>query len=378
MSDRQSFFKIHTVTLPKNRKIIGLDINKGEPYSYYKSVKTEATIDSFKEIQRLCSLQWNDCVNDEICNKVLDISQKYSSGSNVTKEEEIFISSNKDNPKITKIAECSAEIEKSKQQTAEQANQSITNLNDQVVINTSPVNIYDKLFSNNEEYQLFATDFKFRLVKINETNDIISFKQLIDKGLVSINILDQNYNTDTKLVISGGIYDNKTFFNRETYMTLFTSLDNFRSNQYPYYKENSFNILGTEDRLTINELFTKGMTDFTIPSSEVWNQDSVFKIIGGEYDGKFIKNKINEYIEKSLLCNYISKIPFLGEKLCGSNDYSLYFVIFIGLILLLILFFFIFRKKKSKPKVIKKQPQLSPDQLLAIKKAKVLQMEFNE
>ena len=102
MSDRQSFFKIHTVTLPKNRKIIGLDINKGEPYSYYKSVKTEATIDSFKEIQRLCSLQWNDCVNDEICNKVLDISQKYSSGSNVTKEEEIFISSNKDNPKITK------------------------------------------------------------------------------------------------------------------------------------------------------------------------------------------------------------------------------------------------------------------------------------
>ena len=378
MSNIQSFFKIHTVTLPKNRKIIGIDINKDEPYRYYEAVKTEATIESYKEIQRICSLQWNDCVNDEICNKTLDISQKYSSGSTVTKEEENFINSNQNNQKMAKIAECSAEIEKSKQQTVQKANESVTNLNNQAVINAVPVQQYDVIFKNSAEYLTFASTFKFNLVKINENSDIISFKKLIDNGLTSINILDQNYNTNTIFSIVGGKYDKNTFYNRKTYMTLFGSLEDFRSNKYPYYKENSFDILGTDDNLTINELFTKGMTDFTIPSSEVWNQDSVFKIIGGEYNGKFFKNKINEYIEKSFLCNYINKIPILGEKLCGSTDYSLYFVIFVGLILLLILVFFVFRKRKSKPKLVQKKPQLSPDQLLAIKKAKVLQMEFNE
>ena len=133
MSNRQSFFKIHTVTLPKNRKIIGIDINKDESYSYYKTFKTEAITDSFKEIQRMCSLQWNDCITDEICNKALDISQKYSIGSNVSKEEENYITSNSDNPKIVKLMECNAEIEKSKLQTIEQANESVTNLNNYIV-----------------------------------------------------------------------------------------------------------------------------------------------------------------------------------------------------------------------------------------------------
>lgn len=377
MSNRQSFFKIHTTTLPKNRKIIGIDITNNKPYVYYEAVKTEATIDSFKEIQTKCNQQWNECINEDICNRLLDISQKYTAGLAVSNEEATFMSNNQTNNKMTKILECSAEIEKAKQQTNIQASESITNLNNQAIINTQPVNIYSKLFSNNEEYLSFASTFKFKLIKVNETDEIISFKQLIDNGLTSIEILDQNYNTDTKMEIIGGIYDQNTFYNRKTYKTLFESLENFRSNEYPYYKENIFEILGTDNYLTLNQLYSTGMTDFTIPSSDVWNQESVFKILGGEYDGKFFKNKIDEYIEKSLLCKYLIKIPFLGNYICGSKDYSLYFVIFIVVLLLLIIFF-IFIKKKSGKKSLKKniiKQKISPEQQLEIKKAKVLQME---
>ena len=32
------------------------------------------------------------------------------------------------------------------------------------------------------------------------------------------------------------------------------------------------------------------MTDFFLPTSEDWDQNSVFKIIGGDYEGKIFKN----------------------------------------------------------------------------------------
>ena len=376
MSNRQSFFKIHSSTLSQNRKIIGIDINKENQYRYYKPVKTKAEIDTFKEIQKKCTPLWNNCVNDKICNKVLAISQKVGSGVNITKQEETYISTYKNNYNVVKIIECTANIGKAKESTTQQAKESIDNLNNQASIYIQPVNIYEKLFNNKQEYESYYNEFKYKFVKIDETNEIISINQLIDKGLVNLNLFDQNFNTDTKIEIIGGIYDKKNFYNRKTYTILFKNLVDYKSNSYPYFKENKFNILGTEEYLSINDLYSKGMTDFTLPISEVWNQDSTFKIVGGEYNGKFFKNKIDEYIEKSIFCNYISQIPYLGEKICGSTDYSIYFIVFIVILLIIIAFLF-FRSKKN-PKLNKSKKILTQDEMLAIKKAKLLQMEFNE
>ena len=378
----QSFYKIHTKLLDSNRKIIGLSINKDKSYNYYEVIPTEALIDTFKEIKKKCPIEWNNCTKDEICNKALYISQKYSAGSNVTKEEDTFINNNKTNQKMVKLQECfikkQNEIKKIK---IEEKQETIQNTNNQV-IESDPLpekknNIipliqpYKVIFKNRDEFLLFASDFKYKLVKINETGEIISFKKLIDNGLTSINILDKNYNINTKFVFVGGTYDKKTFFNRKTYIKLFSNIDDFKSQKYPYFKENNFDIIGTSETYTLNELYNnKGMKDFTFPTSTIWDKNSVFKIIGGELDGKFINNKIDELIESSFLCNYINKIPYLGKYICGKRDYSLYFVIL--LIILYILFIYLlFRKSPEKS-------ELTPEKQLEIKKAKVLQMEYNE
>lgn len=370
----ESVLKLQSRLLGSKRKIIGLDINSNKGYEPYKINKTVATIDYFKEIQQKCPAEWNNCTNEEICNKVIGISQKFTAKINVSQEERDFINKNNKDKTFLIILDCVnkfKELEEKEQQKAnQQAENAIKNINNQNLI--QGISNFSVIFSDNSEYLEFASKHKFKLVEIIETGEIVSLKQLLDNGMTSLTIQDENYDTNSKIIIQGGIYDSNTFFNRKTFIRLFSNYDNYLSKEYPYYEENSFNILGTDEYITLSEIFSSGSTGFTLPTSENWTSEDVFEIIDGDYNGKLIKNKIYELIEKNFLCNYFVKIPFLGRYICGKTDYSLYFLTFI-IILFLVIIFFIFRKK---PKPVKKN--LTPDQKLAIKKAKVLQMEFKE
>ena len=339
----------------KERKIIGLNTNKIAPNnSHYVPlthiVKTRVTNDVYRQLKDKCLMQWNDCISVSTCNKVLDINQRGFDGKEITDEDQNFVMSNLENSTVKNLNECFMKNYSSIQEKP-------VNTPTPIPVNTSPIEtstvqnyqpiVLLPLFKNVDELNSYNTTFKYKIIKFIDVNEITTFYREINKGLESLKILDNSYNTNTKIVMVGGENDGKVFYNRKTDIPLYNSLDDIENPSYIYHKLNVHEIIGTGEYLSIKELYDSGMISFSNNNTTSFTTNTNFLISGGEYNGRLFKNKIDEIIEKGILCKFFYKIPFIGHSLCG---YSLFFLAFIIILICIIIFIAIFLSKSSKRK----------------------------
>lgn len=352
----------------KERKIIGLNTNKIAPNnSHYVPlshiVKTRVTNDLYGKLKEKCEVEWENCTSVSNCNKVLDINQRNFDGKEITESEKKFIVNNLEDSIVKNFNDCFIKNYDSIQtnSTSEPVQITPTNTSDiqtNTISNYQPIALYP-LFKNNEELNNFSSTFIYKIIKFIDSNDITTIYREVNKGLSSLEILDNNYNTNTKIKLIGGDNDGKIFYNRKLYIPLYNSLEEINSPIYIYHKLNKHEIIGTEDYLSIKELYDLGMTTFDNKSLS-FDINANFVISGGEYNGKIFKNKIDEIIEKGVLCNLFYNLPIIGHPLCAYNDYSLFLIGFIIIIIVLIVIIIIFYSKsnkivKSNKLIIKKQ-----------------------
>lgn len=353
----------------KERKIIGLNTNKIAPNNSHfvpltHIVKTRVTNDVYRQLKDKCLMQWNDCTSISICNKVLDINQRGFDGKEITDEDQNFVMSNLENSSVKNLNDCFM-----KNYSSIEASTVNTTTSTPIPVNTSPVDtstiqnyqpiVLLPLFKNIDELNSFNTTFKYKIIKFIGVDDITTFYRELNKGLVSLKILDNNFNTNTKIIIEGGENDGKIFYNRKTEIPLYTSLNDMESPSYLYHKLNKHEIIGTGKYLSIQDLYDSGMNSFGNNNSTSFTTDTNFLISGGEYNGRLFKNKIDEIIENGVLCNLFYKMPFIGNTLCGYNDYSLFFLAFIIILICIIIFIAIFLSKSSKKKIVIKSNKIS-------------------
>lgn len=344
---------IKTTNINKNREIIGLNVNKIAPSKTHyipirHKVKTVPTNDSFQKLKDLCSIEWEACTSFSNCNKILDISQRMFEGKEVSEEDKNFIDLDQTTLSFQNLNKCMTNNISKIQQTPQS--------NTLPINNYAPVSeplVFKVLFNNSDDFKNFGNTFRYKIIKFIDINQITTINTEIKNGLTSLSLLDENYNTNTKIKIVGGINNGKIFYNRITEIPLFKSLIDMKLPSYKYYKLNRHEIINTDKKLSIKELYDSGMEKFSLYGSNSFNINTNFIISGGEYDGKLFKNKIDEIIEKDLLCSIIYKIPFIGHGLCGYNNYSIIFIVVLIIIIAFVIIVPIILRKNST-KTIKK------------------------
>lgn len=351
----------------KERKIIGLNTNKIAPNnSHYVPlthiVKTRVTNDVYRQLKDKCEMQWNDCTSVSTCNKVLDINQRGFDGKEITEEDQNFVMSNLETSTVKSLNECFmknySSIQEKPVNTTTPIPVNTSTIETGTVQNYQPI-VLLPLFKNIDELNSYNTIFKYKIIKFIDVNEITTFYRELNKGLESLKILDNSYNTNTKIVMAGGENDGKIFYNRKTDIPLYNSLDDIENPNYIYHKLNRHEIIGTGKYLSIKELYDSGMISFSNNNTTSFTTNTNFLISGGEYNGRLFKNKIDEIIEKGMLCKFFYKIPFIGHSLCSYNDYSLFFLAFIIVLICIVIFITIFLSKSSKKKIVIKSNKIS-------------------
>ena len=390
---------INSLNLDKARKLIGLTISKFSQKSGKEEInkfipKNETLINLEKD----CPGEWQLCTNDEVCNKMLFTAEKVinkgvGKEEFISIEEDKFFTDNQSNVHFNNLEKCLL----NKNSPAAPAPAPVPAPVSAIDSTQMPVTetpkiaigiVHIPLYKNQDDFNLFNTSLKFKVINLNDNTTTTIFKEL-NNGLKSIknigidesnkeylndpNFKNTSYSIYHRFQLVGGVNDGKSFLNRITYIPIFNNKDEFMNNTVPYFRDNKLSIIGVDKQMSINELKEVGLEDYFFPIESNWSTNSTFKIKGGEFDGKLFYNKTDEIIEKSYLCNLIYNVPFIGNKLCGDKDYSLFFIGSLIILLLLVLFFLF---KPRKKEVVKKV--ITPEKALQIKKAKILQMEYNE
>lgn len=391
---------IYSLNLDKTRRLIGLTISKvsgkSEKEEFNKFIPKNETLIN---LEKDCPSEWQLCTSDEVCNKMLFTAEKVinkgiGKEEFISIEEDKFFTENQSNVHFKNLEKCllSKNVPPPAPVTAPApvmapAVGSIP----KPIVETPKVVIgivHIPLYKNQDDFNLFNTTLKFKIINLNDNTTTTIFKEL-NNGLKSIknigidennkeylndpNFKNTSYSIYHRFQLVGGVNDGKIFLNRITYIPIFKNKDEFMNNTVPYFRDNKLSIIGIDKQLSINELKEVGLEDYFFPTELNWSTNSTFKIKGGELDGKLFYNKTDEIIEKSYLCNLIYNVPFIGNKLCGDKDYSLFFIGGLIIFLLLVLFL-VFKPRK---KIVAKKA-ITPEKALQIKKAKILQMEYNE
>lgn len=384
MNDSMEHFniinKIYINKPNEKRNLIGLNITKILPYSqaskpFKKIVRSNPINDTFKLAKNKCLKEWNKCTDFKKCNEMVNLSQRIlSENLHMNSDQMQFYDLNKEEDKFKIWSNCVVPHvipKKSEKKKNPVKNPVKKHIIKKTPTRLSPANPFvDKsLFINADAFynktgyeiiQIIGSD------KLNIINDI-------KKN--DINFSTNGWGPTVKFTIKGGTFNGKSFYNKLIEIPMFQNLEDFKNPAYKYYKLNKL-LVDKKDLLSINDLYNLGMSDIDLVDKTLinknWDINTKMKIVGGDYDGKIFSNSINEVISKGFMCNLVYNIPFIGNKLCGSNDYSLYIIIGIVVIILLILLilFYIF-SGSSKPK-----QKMSLDEINKIKLDKVLQMKY--
>ena len=376
--------KIYTNKPNEKRNLIGLNVTKLLPYSqpyepFKKIVKSEPINDSFNSAKKQCLKEWNKCTDFKKCNEMINLSQKiFSENLHMDSDQIKFYNLNKKDNDFKLWSNCviphvilkKSEDKKSEEKKSEEKkSENLLNSN-----NPPPTNaFFDKpLFINQDEYNKASIDYKYKIIQIIGFDKLNIINDIIKSGITDIKKTN-GWDQTVKFTIVGGTFNGKSFYNKLIEIPMFQNLEDFKNPAYQYYKLNKLSV--DKKYLSINDLYNFGMNNIDLVNKTLmnknWDINTTFKIIGGDYDGKTFKNSINEVITQGFMCNIVYNIPFIGNKLCGSNDNSLYIIIGIVAIVLLIILYFVFSGSSGSSK-----SKMSLDKIKQMKLDKVLQMEY--